>query len=188
MLSCPSTLPQTPPTTSISPHGCPSTVAHVCILFVPPPTIARCGRLGNLLRDLLHLHLKPTFQAPWTVTSTARPTAIRALIARSRVRARITSSSSSTTNGNGQALNGTCAGPLAREHAVVDGKVATDHVGFLGGAIAGEVFAAVGDFGAVFTVVDADFAVVAGSCAERFVEGFRPLAALADACVSGESR
>lgn len=79
-------------------------------------------------------------------------------------------------------MHGTSTGPLAGEHAVVDGEVAADHVGFLGGAVAGEGFAAVGDFGAVFAVVDADFAVVAGAGAEGFVEGFGPLAALADAC------
>lgn len=70
---------------------------------------------------------------------------------------------------------------MAGEHTVVDGEVAADHVGFLGGAVAGEGFAGVGHFGAVFAVVDADFAVEALAGADGFVVGVWPLAALADA-------
>lgn len=91
------------------------------------------------------------------------------------------SPSSTRPNRNRQALRSTAAGSLAGEHAVVDRKVATDHVRLLSRAVAGEGFAGVGHFGAVFAVVDADFAVEALSRADGFVVWVWPLAALADA-------
>lgn len=69
---------------------------------------------------------------------------------------------------------------MTRSHAVVDGEVATDHVALLRGAVAREIFRGVGDFGRVFAVVDADFAVPAGAGAVGFVVRFGPLTALAD--------
>ena len=131
-----------------------------------------------------HAHhglLKPTIrQTPRAAPATTRTA--RALLHHhlSTKTPRI-SPPSARPNRHGQALRPTASWSLAGEHAVVDREVAADHVGFLRGAVAGEGFAGVGHFGAVFAVVDADFAVEALSGADGFVVWVWPLAALADA-------
>ena len=70
---------------------------------------------------------------------------------------------------------------LAGIHAVVDGKVAADHVGASGGGIAGELVRLVLGVGGVFAVVDADGAGVALAGAVAFVQRVGPVAALAQA-------
>lgn len=63
--------------------------------------------------------------------------------------------------GYGHALYGAVAGFLSRVHAVVDGEVATDHVGSRGGGVARQSFRCVAlTVRAVLAVVDADDAGV----------------------------
>lgn len=176
--SLPTALPQTPRTTSISPHGCPTTVTHIRIVLGRSPR----RRLRDLCRDLLHLLLEPALHTPRAIPPTTRAIRAASIIARPRTAI----APSPRANGNGQTLDCTAgrslAWSLAGEHAVVDGEVAADHVGFLGGAVAGECFGGVGHFGRVFAVVDADFAVVTVAVAVGLVERVGPLAALAHAC------
>jgi hypothetical protein len=64
-------------------------------------------------------------------------------------------------NGYRETLDCAGAGLLARNHAVVDGKVAADHVGTSGGCVASKCFGCVVlAVGAVFAVVDADYTSV----------------------------
>lgn len=131
-----------------------------------------------------HAHhglLKPTIrQTPRAAPATTR-TARALLHHYLSTKTACISPPSARPNRDRQALRPTASGSLTGEHAVVDGEVAADHVRLLGGAVAGEGFAGVGYFGAVFAVVDADFAVEALAGADGFVVRVWPLAALADA-------
>lgn len=86
-------------------------------------------------------------------------------------------------NGDGQALDDAgLALPLARVHAVVDGKVAANHVGAGCGSVACQLVRLVGGVGRVFAIVDADGAGEAATGTVAFVERVGPMAALAEAC------
>lgn len=134
--SCPPSFPQTPRASPVSPH-------------VGPPAVAETA-LRRPLHPLLgsELLLERTVHTLRAVSAAAR--AVRSLgVIPSKRDLRV---SSAGAYGHGQALDGAAAagalaGPLAGVHAVVDGEVAADHVGFCGGAVLCQGFALVGYVG-----------------------------------------
>jgi len=189
ILSSPSALSEAEVASSIGPHGCPATVAHV---FVTGSDACNdtCSLVGSGSRlgqgtnggDLLHLLLEAALKASRTVAAAARPIRTARSIIAGRRR---TIAPSPGTDSHRQTLNGSArrplTGSLTGKHTVVDGKVTTDHIRLLGSTIAGEGFGGIRHLCTVFAVVDTDFAEVAVAGMIGFIERFGPLTALADA-------
>jgi hypothetical protein len=80
-------------------------------------------------------------------------------------------------------LDGARAGFLSRVHAIVDGKVAANHIGACGGGVTSECFGGIVlTFSAVFAVVDPDYTGVTVASDRWSEHGLRPMSAFAETC------
>lgn len=180
----PATLAQTPLAPSISPDLPATAKAEILIAHHRQRRRRRCSHRSPIASTCLstlasrrrsshahrprhgsqraHLALRITaLETPWRVAAAAARGALVSTDFAARQRTAATSRST-FSDGHGQALhNATTVGALAGIHAVVGAEVPADHEGLCGGAIARKGGGLVRDVGAVFAVVDADFAEVA---------------------------
>lgn len=162
----PSIFLQAGQTSPISCYFCPSTKAN-----------ARCFFIGQL-----NTHVEFAIAASWAASTTST---IGVVTASTLVAIGLTVRTSTTTsaNGNGQSLNNTALSlSLSRIHAVIDRKVAADHVRSRGSCVSGELVRFILRITRILPVVYPHRTRVTMASTMAFVSWIGPVTAVAKAC------